>query len=241
MMHCSDAPAHTPISPTLFRPPMLRLLILTLISAVFAGGCSTQHSILATPPGMAPKTTHKPHPPKEPPPPTPRRNPPRDCRDFGEPAGPYQLAMFRLINDYRNRKGLTRLRYSRTLELAANRYAKKMHREDFFSHNAPDGSVPGDRAVDAGYCDPIVGENIAYGMNKMGSAAEAMMSFMDSPHHDENMRLKRWRYAGIGFFKVNSHRGTEYWWVQLFGMDVPKNAILPTRKKPGSRKRTQTR
>ncbi len=210
------------------------LLLAMLISAT---GCSTNFSLLATPPGAMP-TSSSPPPPRRLDPPPPKSQPaPTDCRALGKPAGPYQLAMFRLINDYRKRKGLPRLRYSRTLELAANRYAEQMHREDFFSHNAPDGTEPGDRAVNAGYCDPIVGENIAYGMNKLGSAAEAMMNLMDSPHHDENMRLKRWRYAGVGFFKVNSRKGNEYWWVQLFGMDVPENAILPPTRKPNGKNR----
>ncbi|HNO78617.1 MAG TPA: CAP domain-containing protein [Phycisphaerae bacterium] len=216
-----------------------RTYALLLAMLMSPAGCSTQINLLATPPGLMPQTTNPP-PPKEKTPPAPPRpqRVPTDCRDLGEPAGPYQLAMFRLVNDYRERKNLSTLRYSRTLELAANRYAERMYREDFFSHNAPDGSVPGDRAVDAGYCDPIVGENIAYGMNKLGSAAEAMMNFMDSPHHDENMRLKRWRYAGIGFFKVKSRKGTEYWWVQLFGMDVPENAILPPPRNPKGKNRT---
>ncbi|GJM25978.1 MAG: hypothetical protein DHS20C16_23930 [Phycisphaerae bacterium] len=214
----------------------VKLLVMTLIAFIPVAGCSTQLSILAKPPDPTAATISKPPPREREVPPRKKRTPPKDCRDLGEPAGPYQRAMYRLVNDYRKRKNLPLLRYSRSLELAANRYAERMHREDFFSHNAPDGSVPGDRAVGAGYCDPIVGENIAYGMNKMGSAAEAMMSLMDSPHHDDNMRLKRWRYAGVGFYKFKSHKGTEYWWVQLFGMDVPDNAILPTKKKPMNRK-----
>ncbi len=230
-MKCIHPPDQSVSSPAVSGVRLL-LAFAIAIGLITLVGCASRFDLLATPPGLAPKLPQAKHPKKQVPPTPRKRSAPRDCRDLGEPQGPYHLAMFRLINDYRSKKGLTKLRYSRSLELAANRYAERMCREDFFSHNGPDGSVPGDRAVNAGYCDPIVGENIAYGMNKMGSAAEAMMSLMDSPHHDENMRLKRWRYAGMGFYKFKSHKGTEYWWVQLFGMDVPDNAILPAQKRP---------
>ncbi|NOX59066.1 MAG: CAP domain-containing protein, partial [Planctomycetes bacterium] len=196
---------------------------------LIASGCSFDWDVLAMPPTGTRQPTAAPNNP-------PRRTPPRTakpCFKLGPPKGPEQREFFRLVNDYRSRKGLRQLRYSRSLELAANRFAKQMYREDFFSHNAPDGSVPGDRVVAAGYCDPIVGENIAYGLNRMDTAGETMQSLIDSPHHNENMLLKRWRYAGMGFFKIDGPKGTEYWWVQLFGMDVPDNAILPKVKPLG--------
>lgn len=216
------------------------LTALCTLLCITATGCSLDLNVLANPLNPRSKRTAKQ---------TVRPRvvaTPNSCHKLGKPCGPKQAELFNLVNAYRKKKGRVQLRYSRTLELAANRYAEQMYRENFFSHNAPDGTEPADRAVAAGYCDPIVGENIAYGMNRMDTPKETMQSFMDSKHHKENMLLKRWRYAGMGYHKVNTHKGSEYWWVQLFGMDVPANAILPkTKNKPpkkqGKRNRTRTR
>jgi uncharacterized protein YkwD len=139
------------------------------------------------------------------------------CVDLGPPADANQLDMLSQLNAYREANGLGRVRYSRTLEQAAQDYARRLYREDFFDHEAPDGSQPSDRALDAGFCNRFVGENLAYGLNSVATAAEAMDGFKNSPGHNENMLRARWNYVGIGFLAIPSVEGTEYWWVQLFG------------------------
>jgi len=143
----------------------------------------------------------------------------RACVGLGPPRSRAHTDLFNLLNAYRVDNGQGRLRYSRTLEQAADQYALRMFREDFFDHVAPDGSEPADRALSAGFCDRFVGENLAYGLNRVQSAADALDGFINSPPHNENMLRSQWDYVGIGFLEVTGFEGTEYWWVQLFGTE----------------------
>ncbi len=139
------------------------------------------------------------------------------CVRMGAPAGAEQYEMLNRLNAYREANDLNRLRYSRNLESAAQQYARRLHREDFFDHVAPDGSQPADRAEAAGFCNRYVGENLAYGLNQATSPEQAMEGLKNSPTHNENMLRARWDYVGIGYLAVPGFAGTEYWWVQLFG------------------------
>jgi uncharacterized protein YkwD len=142
------------------------------------------------------------------------------CLALGSPTGANQREMFELLNAYRVRHGLNPLAYSRTLERAADEYAERLYREDFFDHTAPDGSGPSDRALAAGFCHPYVGENIASGLNLLGTAQEGMQGFIDSPPHDANMLNPQWTYAGVGYFRTFTALGEEYRWVQLMAGDL---------------------
>jgi uncharacterized protein YkwD len=146
----------------------------------------------------------------------------RACVRLGAPRTVEHTQMLNLLNDYRERNGLNRLRYSRTLEQAADQYALRMFREDFFDHVAPDGSEPADRALAAGFCDRFVGENIAWGLNTIQTAEEALEGFINSPGHNENMLRPRWDYVGLGVLRVSGFEGVECWWVQLFGTEQEK-------------------
>lgn len=141
------------------------------------------------------------------------------CVQLGPPGDGNRLQMFEAISDYREQNGLNRLEYSQVLQQAADEFAKQMWREGFFDHTDPDGKGPSDRALAAGFCDEIVGENIAYGLNQMTSAAETMTGFKNSPSHNDNMLNPLWDYVGIGYLQVAGLQGSEYWWVQLFGTD----------------------
>jgi uncharacterized protein YkwD len=143
----------------------------------------------------------------------------RACVQLGSPRTQAHNGLFTLLNDYRQRNGLNRLGYSRTLEQAADQYALRMFSEDFFEHVAPDGSEPADRALAAGFCDRFVGENLAYGHNQVSTAQEALTGFIDSPPHNENMLREQWDYVGIGYLEITGFDGVEYWWVQLFGTE----------------------
>ncbi|MCB9849162.1 MAG: CAP domain-containing protein [Phycisphaerales bacterium] len=147
----------------------------------------------------------------------------RACVHLGAPRTNEHYQMLVLLNDYRAANGLNRLSYSKTLEQAADQYANRLFREGFFDHVAPDGTGPADRAIAAGFCDRYVGENLAYGLNQVTSAGQAMQGFKDSPHHNENMLREQWDYVGIGYLEVSGFQGTEYWWVQLFGTEQENN------------------
>ncbi len=138
-----------------------------------------------------------------------------DCRCLAAPSDADHAALFELLNAYRLENDLEPLAYSRRLQLAADRHAQRMAAEGFFDHVAPDGTTVADRAAEAGYCHQRVGENIAYGLNSNDTADEVMAKFQASHDHDRNMLWTTYRYVGIGVHRVQSERGTEYWWVQM--------------------------
>lgn len=143
------------------------------------------------------------------------------CVSPGEPTDVNRRDMFLLVNDYRLDSNRSQLAYSLALQKAADAYALRMYQEGFFSHTAPDGTGPSDRAEAAGFCNRFVGENIAYGRNTMRTADEVQAAFKRSDVHNENMLEPRWDYVGIGYIRVPGPTGTEYWWVQLYGQDYP--------------------
>jgi uncharacterized protein YkwD len=149
-----------------------------------------------------------------------RLTPAEGCVAAGSPITPDHREMFNLLNDYRSQNGRDLLVYSTTLERAADDYARRLYQEGFFDHEAPDGSTPGDRALAAGFCNPYVGENLAYSLNQLPTAADALDRFAHSPGHDSTMLYPEWDYVGIGFLRISSDAGYEVWWVQLFGQDV---------------------
>jgi uncharacterized protein YkwD len=145
---------------------------------------------------------------------------PEACVEVDDPGDSEHRGLYELVNEYRRRNGLNELLYSASLQEAADAYAERMARDDFFEHVAPEGTGPGDRALTAGFCNRYVGENLAYGLNQVATAEEAMQGFIDSPPHNENLLRTRWDYIGIGLWHRVSVDGDEYWWVQLFGDDL---------------------
>jgi len=145
--------------------------------------------------------------------PTPEAPP---CVQAGSPATEIQQAMFEAINRYRVSCGLEPLIYSKTLEAAASAHAEDLWVRDFFSHANPDGELPPDRALAAGFCHRYVGENLAAGQT---TVEQMMDAFRASPSHDANMLEPQYVYVGMGF-SVDP-RGRRYW-CQLFAFDVPE-------------------
>jgi len=143
---------------------------------------------------------------------------PQSCVVSGFPSEPNHIQVFRLINEYRVENGLNPVKYSFRLQDSADLYALAMHDGRFFAHIDPSGADPFDRALEAGYCGPYVGENIAYGRNRLNSPAQVMQAFKDSPVHNENLLDARWDYVGVGYLRVTRLGVVESWWVQEFGV-----------------------
>lgn len=140
------------------------------------------------------------------------------CVAPGLPAGTERAEGFRRLNAYRNELGLSPVRYSKALELAADEHARDMFQREYVAHNAPDGGTPADRAVSSGFCHGRVGENVYWAMNRTTGALEPMDAWKDSPGHDRNMRNKSYAYVGIGYHVGRRGDGVHVYWVQLFGM-----------------------
>ncbi|MEU2900168.1 CAP domain-containing protein [Streptomyces sp. NPDC001273] len=116
-----------------------------------------------------------------------------------------------LTNRERARAGLPPLSRDARLTAAAQAHSADMVARDFYSHTAPDGSRPWDRAAAAGSARRTVGENIACGQR---SAAEVVEGWMNSPGHRANILKADFTHIGVGF--AGGGRAGTYW-TQLFG------------------------
>lgn len=134
------------------------------------------------------------------------------CEGSGPPMGAVHREMFLAVNAYRQQNGRSALRYSRTLEAAANAHAQDLYVRDFFDHTNPDGLGPGDRALQAGFCHDRVGENIAAGQT---SVSEVQEGWERSPGHKANMLYPYYEWAGMGHYVSPDGR---HYWVQVFAL-----------------------
>jgi uncharacterized protein YkwD len=115
-----------------------------------------------------------------------------------------------LVNNERDDAGCKPLKASKDLAEMAGDFSKDMAVEDFFSHLAPDGSSPWDRAEGLGVLD-LGGENIARGQD---SPKEVMDDWMRSPSHKANILNCEYRTMGVGAY-LDDDDGP--WWTQDFG------------------------
>lgn len=115
-----------------------------------------------------------------------------------------ELLMLTLVNEEREKQGLTTLQFDETLYHGAK--IRGIEITNVFSHTRPDGSS----CFSAG--DGISGENISYS-NADHSAHGAYKQFYNSVGHRENML-----YDGFTRFACNRviSEGTAYW-VQVYG------------------------
>ncbi|MER6716878.1 CAP domain-containing protein [Streptomyces sp. NPDC000877] len=116
-----------------------------------------------------------------------------------------------LTNRERARAGLPPLAADPLLTAAAQAHSADMVARAFYSHTAPDGSRPWDRAAAAGSTRRSIGENIACGQR---SPADVVEGWMNSPGHRANILKPGFTHIGIGF--AGGGRAGTYW-TQLFG------------------------
>ncbi|MGX1567278.1 CAP domain-containing protein [Streptomyces sp. NPDC055506] len=116
-----------------------------------------------------------------------------------------------LTNRERARAGLPPLAVDPLLTTAAQAHSADMVARAFYSHTAPDGSQPWDRATAAGSARRSIGENIACGQR---SPADVVEGWMNSPGHRANILKPGFTHIGVGF--AGGGRAGTYW-TQLFG------------------------
>jgi uncharacterized protein YkwD len=118
-----------------------------------------------------------------------------------------------LINDERDRRGLSALEPDRRLQRAAQLHAEDMARGDFMAHEGSDRSEAGDRVDRSGYDWREVAENVAAGYPDVGSVHAG---WMQSPGHRENIVDPEVRHVGIGYsFRLDTV--LQHYWVTVFG------------------------
>jgi uncharacterized protein YkwD len=111
-------------------------------------------------------------------------------------------AVLCLLNRERTSRGLGKLRANAKLRRAAEKHSRNMNANNFFDHVSPTGTTPVERVKAAGYLTGAsswaVGENIAWGEQRLSTPAEIMRSWMNSPGHKANILNRRFRHIGIG-------------------------------------------
>ena len=102
-----------------------------------------------------------------------------------------------LLNAARRRHGLPPLHVNRRLSLASRRHAHSMAAHHYFAHGDFVGRI---RAVHylSGARSWIIGENIAWGSQRLGSPAAIVKAWMHSPPHRANILSRSFREIGIG-------------------------------------------
>ena len=157
-----------------------------------------------------------------------------------EPYDSEELKFLKLINQYRQSKGLTPLILSDALTVASERHSRDMGRHNFFAHNSlksshfPAGSEPWDRMKLSGYDYPnsYRAENLAAAYE---TAEKAFEAWRKSPGHNRNMLDGNQKVIGIARVRVPGS-AYDWYWTTDFGSEVDPSSHPPG-KPPASKKK----
>lgn len=133
-----------------------------------------------------------------------------------------EVALLKLINNYRASKGLGKLVLSEKLTKAASRHSYDMATKDYFSHTSRDGAQFSNRIKAAGYTyNTNLGENLAAGFWK---AADVFNGWKKSPGHNKIMLGKTYKAVGISraYSPDSSYR---WYWTADFGGQVDSSKV----------------
>jgi uncharacterized protein YkwD len=107
-----------------------------------------------------------------------------------------------LVNAERTSRGMRALKFNGRLEKAASSYSREMVAHHFFDHVSPSGTDIVTRLRRVHYITPriswSIGENIAWGEGSLGTPAEIVDAWMNSPGHRANILSPSFREAGVG-------------------------------------------
>ncbi len=102
--------------------------------------------------------------------------------------------LLQLTNKERQQYGFPPLALNNELISAAEKKGENMFKENYWAHNAPDGTTPWVFIKNAGYDYSYAGENLARGFD---STESIMNAWMASPGHRENILSPN--YKDVGF------------------------------------------
>lgn len=126
-----------------------------------------------------------------------------------------------LVNRERAAHGRGSLRSSIKLKRAARAHSVDMVRRRYFSHVSPDGTDLVVRARRTGYVSRraawSLAENLGWGSGHLGTAAEMVKAWMDSPGHRENIMRPEMEHIGVGLSFGTPHGGRGLTGTLLFG------------------------
>ncbi|MFW0837689.1 MAG: CAP domain-containing protein [Candidatus Komeilibacteria bacterium] len=119
-----------------------------------------------------------------------------------------------LTNEIRDIKQLQPLTVNDKLNAAAQAKATDLIANNFFSHNAPDGSFFSSWIDDVGYDYQIIGENLAAGFT---TNKDVMKAWMDSSGHRANILNDKYREIGLAVIMGKLQGQQQVVVVQIFG------------------------
>jgi uncharacterized protein YkwD len=105
------------------------------------------------------------------------------------------------------------LAWNAELGRAALAHSQDMATRRYFAHASPEGRMPADRAIAAGYAYRRVGENIGAGQR---SAEDMVAAWVESPGHCVNLMNPAFTDMGAAYAIRGGPRPSAYW-TQVFG------------------------
>jgi Cysteine-rich secretory protein family len=131
------------------------------------------------------------------------------------------LVVIDITNEERIRHNLNPLKIEDKLMISAKGKSEHMAANQYFAHDAPDGTYPWKFFSDAGYNFRFGGENLAIYFSDSGDVVKGWMS---SPTHRQNILDSRFADIGVAYTSGNyKGRSTDYI-VQHFG-NTASNAL----------------
>ena len=114
----------------------------------------------------------------------------------------FEAATLCLVNNERTDRGLRALQPQSQLTSAADKHSNEMSRLGYFTHASADGSPFTHPIVASGYLRHarawLVGQNLAWGSDALGTPQNITTAWMDSPGHRANILNRRFRDTGVG-------------------------------------------
>lgn len=98
-------------------------------------------------------------------------------------------------NQQRTSNNRSSLKFNSKLTSAAQAKANDMVKEDYWSHNSPDGKTPWSFINSTGYKYKAAGENLAYGF---ATSADTVAGWMNSASHKANLLSRNYTEVGFG-------------------------------------------
>ena len=109
-----------------------------------------------------------------------------------------RAAILCLVNAQRAASGLGALVDNAALTAAAQGHSDDMVARQYFAHTSADGGDFAARLAAAGWAGATSGENIAWGGGSLGTPAQIVSGWMNSPGHKANILNGAFTSSGVG-------------------------------------------
>lgn len=126
-----------------------------------------------------------------------------------------ELQAFQLLNQKRVENGLKPVVWNEDIAKVARVHSQNMATYNFFSHQGLDGLTVDKRADAFGLSNwRKIGENIAYNRGYKDPVEFAVIRWMQSESHRQNLLSDKWKESGIGV--AIAPDGKTYYFTQVF-------------------------